>query len=136
MTVPHDPRLASYDRLCQPARQLALSADQIIAKVTDQTTKEQIQDARYALTALYETLARQLDFTHHVGPPGQIFHTCLREVFVDADAKLKVLAVLQPEPKPSQPEEQQRHWTPEQVYKFFEAFLSEDTFFGEERESG
>jgi hypothetical protein len=135
MTAPHDPRLASYDRLCQPARRLALSADQIIAKITDQTTKEQIQDARYALTALYETLARQLDFTHHVGPPGQIYHPCLREVFVDADAKLNVLAVLQPEPEPSQPEEQPRRLTPEQVYEIFEAFLSEDLFFGEERES-
>jgi hypothetical protein len=136
MTTPHDARLASDDRLCQPARRLALFGDQIIAKITDQTSKEQIQAARYVLTALYETLARDLDFTHHIGPPGQIFHPCIRDVFVDADAKLKVLAVLQPEPEPSQPEEQQRHWTPEQVYEIFEAFLSEDTFFGEERESG
>jgi hypothetical protein len=84
MTSPHDARLASYDQLCQPARRLALFSDQIIAKVTDQTGQEQIQDARYALTALYETLARQLDFTHHIGPPGQIFHPCIREVFFDA----------------------------------------------------
>jgi hypothetical protein len=136
MTAPHDSRLASYERLCRPARSLALLGDQIIAKITDQISKDQIQAARYALAALYETLARQLDFTHHVGPPGQIFHTCIREVFDDADAKLKVLAVLQPEPKPSQSEEQQRHWTPEQVYELFEAYYSEDTFFGEERKSG
>jgi hypothetical protein len=136
MIAPHDSRLASYDRLCVPAQRLALFGDQIIAKITDQTGQNQIQAARYALTALYETQARQLDFTHHIGPPGQIFHPCIREVFVDADAKLKVLAVLQPEPEPSQPEEQQRHWTPEQVYELFEAFMSEDTFFGEERESG
>jgi uncharacterized protein (DUF2267 family) len=135
MTSPHDPRLASYERLCQPARRLALFGDQIISKVTPETTQDQIQAARYALSALYETMARQLDFTHHADYPGQGIHTCIREVYIDADSKLKMLAVLQPEPKP-EPAQRETLLTQEQVYKLFEAFLTEDTFFGEERESG
>lgn len=136
MTAPHDQRLASYPQICPPARRLALFGDQIIAKITDQTTKEQIQAARYALTALYETLASQLHFTHYADYPGHGIHPCIREVYVDADARLKVLMELHPEPAPMQPEEPQRRLTPEQVYEIFEAFLSEDLFFGEERERG
>jgi uncharacterized protein (DUF2267 family) len=136
MTNPHDHRLASYERLCQPARRLALFSDQTIGKISDQTSTEQIQAARYVLTALYETLARRLDFTHYVGLSGQIDHTCLRDVFVDADAKLKMLLELHPAPAPRQPDAPQSRLTPEQVYELFDAFLAEDLFFGEERESG
>jgi hypothetical protein len=109
--------------------------ESIFSQISGQLTPELVAQLQKQLQELRTDLLGRLTLFHYAaasGPP----HQCVDDVYLQAVSRLKLLALTRQTKKPVQPEEPQPLLTPEQVYKIFEGFLSEDTFFGEERESG
>jgi hypothetical protein len=74
----------------------------IFARITDRTTPEQFEAALKTLGELCQRMERQMDWSHY--PASQGIHSCLRDVYTDAEFRLKNLAIMhQPAvPSPSQ----------------------------------
>jgi hypothetical protein len=100
----YDPYRPQYRQLCFYARTFADIADKsIFSKVNEFTTKAQFDLALQNLKALAERLESHVDLFHYPQAYGSP-HSCVRDVFNDAEFRLKGLSIMHqkaevPEPK-------------------------------------
>jgi hypothetical protein len=92
------PRCVYADTLYRTAK------DAIFSKLTKDTTPEQFQAALESLTLLREELERDMPAMHYGALIGT--HRCVNDVYREAVARLRCLAVLTPPPKPPVPTQQ------------------------------
>jgi hypothetical protein len=94
---------SDHRQLCSPAFTFAQIAEQtIFAQLTDTTTQEQYQLAQESLRQLCSELAASVDWDHYPSSFGPI-HSCVQDVYIDAAARLRNLAIMQPAPPPPLP---------------------------------
>jgi hypothetical protein len=83
-----------------------LIADQsIFSQITEQTTPQQFELALQSLKALSERLEAQVDLFHFPQAYGSP-HSCVRDVFNDAEFRLKNLAIMHQKPEQPAPKQQ------------------------------
>jgi hypothetical protein len=100
-----DKRLSQHRNLCSFAFTVAQVAEQtIFAHINDRTTPEQFQAALQSLRALCQRLESQMDWSHYAAAQG--LHSCIWDVFTDAEFRLQNLAIMQQTPLP-EPSRQQ-----------------------------
>jgi hypothetical protein len=75
--------------------------DAIFQCLTPETTQRQFLEAMESLTRLRDELAQDVHPMHYGALVGR--HRCLQALYTEARARLRSLAVLQPEPKPPAP---------------------------------
>jgi hypothetical protein len=71
----------------------------VFAQLTDTTTKEQFKQPQESLRQLCRELEARVDWDHYASSFGPI-HSCVRDVYDDAAARLRNLAIMQPPPPP------------------------------------
>jgi hypothetical protein len=95
-----------FRRLCGHARTFADIADKtIFRRITELTTPSQYEALQAQLLQLCQGLEATVDLFHYqqaYGPP----HSCVRDLYTDAAARLTNLAILQPAPQPPAPKQQ------------------------------
>jgi hypothetical protein len=96
----YDERRSQHRNLCSVAFTFAQIAEQtVFAQITERTTPEQLAAANQSLELLCRELEGKVDWDHYassIGPP----HSCVRDVYDDASARLRNLAIMQPPPPP------------------------------------
>jgi Tfp pilus assembly protein PilN len=101
----YDERRSQQRNLCSVAFTFAQIAEQtVFAQITERTTPEQLAAANQSLELLCRELEGKVDWDHYAssfGPP----HSCVRDVYDDAAARLRNLAIMQ-EQKPEPPKQQ------------------------------
>jgi hypothetical protein len=108
--------------------------DAVFAKLTEATTANQFQAAQESLLLLRQELETDMPPMHFASLIGR--HLCVKDVYREAIARLRSLALLQPEPAPPPPEEKEDPQPPlthEDVERQFQS-LPPDTFFGQEQD--
>jgi hypothetical protein len=112
--------------------------DAVFRRLTPETTQRQFQEALESLTRLRDELLEDIYPMHYGSLVGR--HRCLEHVFKEACARLRALAVLQPEPKPPAPSpaRSQPPRSADAVVNDIESLADVvkhpgDTFLGEER---
>jgi hypothetical protein len=96
----YDERRSQQRNLCSFAFTFAQIAEQtIFARITNHTTREQFEAALQALDELCRRLERQMDWSHY--PASHGMHSCIRDVFTDAEFRLKNLAIMHQAPLPA-----------------------------------
>ena len=91
-------------QLCRDAFTFAQIVEQtIFAQITDYTTPEQYKQAQDSLRQLCRDLEARVDWDHYASSFGPI-HSCVRDVYDDAAARLRNLAIMQPAPAPPPPQ--------------------------------
>jgi hypothetical protein len=97
----YDETRSQQRNLCSFAFTYAQIIEQtIFARITDRTTPEQFNAALQTLGELCQRMERQLDRSHY--PASQGLHACLRDVYTDAEFRLKNLAIMHQPPPPNQ----------------------------------
>jgi hypothetical protein len=95
-----------FRQLCGHSRTFADIADKtIFARITDLTTPSQFEALQGQLLQLCLRLEATVDMFHYqqaYGPP----HSCVRDLYTDAAARLTNLAILQQAPQPAPPKQQ------------------------------
>lgn len=95
----YDERRSQQRNLCSFAYTFAQIAEQsIFTRITDRTTPEQFEAALQTLDELCQRLERQMDWSHF--PASHGMHSCIRDVYIDAEFRLKNLAIMQQAPPP------------------------------------
>jgi hypothetical protein len=101
----YDETSSQQRRLCSAAFTFAQIVEQtVFAQISDRTTPEQFKLAQESLSQLCSELAATVDWDHYASSFGPI-HSCVREVYDDAAARLRNLAIMQP-PAPPPPAQQ------------------------------
>jgi hypothetical protein len=102
----YDPYQQQYRQLCSPAKTFAVIADQtIFNQINGYTTQQQFQAALHNLKALCERMEAQLNVFHY----GQAYgmpHTCLRDIYTDAEFRLINLSTMHQTLHPQAPKPQ------------------------------
>jgi hypothetical protein len=99
----YDERNNQQRQLCRDAFTFAQIVEQtIFAQITDFTTPEQYKLAQESLRQLCRELEARVDWDHYASSFGPI-HSCVRDVYDDAAARLRNLAIMQPAPPPPAP---------------------------------
>jgi hypothetical protein len=94
---------SDHRQLCSAAFTFAQIAEQtIFAQLTDTTAQEQYKLAQESLRQLCSELAASVDWDHYPSSFGPI-HSCVQDVYDDAAARLRNLAIMQPAPPPPAP---------------------------------
>jgi hypothetical protein len=71
----------------------------IFSRITDRTTPDQFAASLQSLGELRKQLESQMDWSHY--PASQGLHSCIPEVYTDAEFRLKNLAIMhQQAPQP------------------------------------
>jgi hypothetical protein len=65
----------------------------IFARINDRTTPQQYEAALQSLEELCRRLEREMDWSHY--PASHGMHSCIRDVYTDAEFRLKNLAIMQ-----------------------------------------
>jgi len=99
----YDEISAQHRPLCRDAFTFAQIVEQtIFAQITDRTTPEQFRLAQESLSQLCSKLAASVDWDQLASSFGPI-PSCVRDVYADAAARLRNLAIMQPPaPVPAQ----------------------------------
>ena len=97
----YDERRSQQRNLCSFAFTFAQIIEQtILSRITDRTTPEQLAAALQSLDELCHRFERQMDWSHF--PASQGLHACVRDVYTDAEFRLKNLAIMhQQAPEPA-----------------------------------
>jgi hypothetical protein len=122
------PRCVYADMFYRTAR------DAIFAKLTEATTAKQFEAAQESLFLLRQELETDMPAMHFASLIGR--HLCVKDVYKEATARLRSLALLQPEPAPPpppEPQEPQPPLTHGDVENIFHS-LPPETYFGTERD--
>jgi hypothetical protein len=100
----YDERRSQQRNLCSAAFTYAQIIEQtIFARITDRTTPEQLEAALQSVGELCQRLERELDWSHY--PASHGLHACVRDVYTDAEFRLRNLALMyQPAPPAKQQE--------------------------------
>jgi hypothetical protein len=97
--LPHDWTLPSRYPICPQADSFHRTAqDAIFRQLSGATSPEQFQAAQASLELLRAELEQQLPWTHYGFSVGT--HRCVRDLYKEASARLRNLALLQPTPQP------------------------------------
>jgi hypothetical protein len=114
-------RNSQHRRLCSYALTFAHIGEQtILAKVTDETTKEQCEIAQRQLLELATWLAGQATLFHYPTTTGT--HFCVWDIYTDLSMRLKNLYLMQkPEPHQPPPAPRSKPLTPEEIINDLEA---------------
>jgi hypothetical protein len=134
----HDWTLPSRYPLCPQADSFHRTAqDAIFRQLGNTTTPEQFQAAQASLELLRAELEQQLPWSHYGLSVGT--HRCVGDLYKEATARLRSLAVLQPAP-PAAPAPGRRHpqRSPDEVVNDVASLADEikqpgNIFLGEER---
>jgi hypothetical protein len=98
----YDWHLSSGAPLCTVSDSFYYTArDAIFRCLTPETTQRQFLEAMESLTRLRDELVQDVKPMHYGALVGR--HRCLDQLFTEARARLRSLAVLQPELKPPAP---------------------------------
>jgi hypothetical protein len=122
------PRCVYADTFYRTAR------DAVFKRLTEATTANQFQAAQESLDQLRQELEQDMPAMHFSSLIGT--HLCVKHLYREAVARLRSLALLQPEPlppPPPEPPEPQPPLTHEDVENLFRK-LPPDTYFGKERD--
>jgi hypothetical protein len=93
-----------HRQLCSAAFTFGQIVEQtIFAQLSDTTTQEQFQLAQQSLRRLCNELEARVNWDHYASASGSI-HSCVRDVYDDAAARLRNLAIMQPPPPPPVPQ--------------------------------
>jgi hypothetical protein len=100
----YDETSSQQRHLCSAAFTFAQIVEQtIFARISDFTTPEQYKLAQQSLSQLCRELEARVDWDHYGSSFGPI-HSCVRDVYDDAAARLQNLAIMQPAPVPPTPQ--------------------------------
>ena len=95
-----------FRQLCGHARTFADITDRtIFARITDLTTPGQFEALQAQLLQLCLRLEATVDMFHYQQPYGPP-HSCVRDLYTDAAARLTNLAILQQAPQQPAPKQQ------------------------------
>jgi hypothetical protein len=122
------PRCVYADTFYRTAR------DAVFGRLTEHTTAKQFQAAKESLDQLREDLVTDMPAMHFAALVGR--HQCVKDVYKEAIARLRSVALLQPEPPPPpepEPPEPQLPLTHEDVENLFRK-LPPETYFGKEQD--
>jgi hypothetical protein len=109
--------------------------DAIFTKITDATTPKQFQAAQESLKLLWQELEQDMPPMHFASRVGT--HRCVKDMYREASARLRSLAIMQPVPLPpvSEPEAPtQTTLTREDVLRGFEREFPPQTLFGDDQD--
>jgi hypothetical protein len=97
----YDKSRSQQRNLCSLAFTYAQIIEQtIFARITDRTTPQQFVAAQQSLLELCQRLESQMDWSHF--PSSQGRHSCIRDVYTDAEFRLKHLAIMHQQALPPQ----------------------------------
>jgi hypothetical protein len=97
----YDEKRSQQRNLCSVAFTYAQIIQQtIFSRITDRTTPQQLEVALHSLRELRKQLEDQMDWSHY--PASQGLHSCLRDVYTDAEYRLKNLAIMHQQASPFQ----------------------------------
>jgi hypothetical protein len=106
-TMPGDRIVSDFRRhsqqrnLCSFAFTYAQIIEQtIFSRITEHTTPDQLATALQSLDELCQRFERQMDWSHY--PASQGLHSCLWDVYTDAEFRLKNLAIMYQQASPFQ----------------------------------
>jgi hypothetical protein len=97
----YDEKRSQQRNLCSFAFTYGQIVEQtIFSRITDRTTPQQLEVALQTLEELCQRLERQMDWSHYPAYHG--VHSCLRDVYTDAEYRLKNLAIMHQQASPFQ----------------------------------
>jgi hypothetical protein len=136
--LPQDWTLPSRYPICPQADSFHRTAqDAIFRQLSGATSPEQFQAAQESLELLRAELEQQLPWSHYGLSVGT--HRCVGDLYKEATARLRSLAVLQPAPPaPPAPGRRQPQRSSDEVVNDIASLADdvkrpEDTFLGEKR---
>jgi hypothetical protein len=96
----YDETRSQQRNLCSFAFTYAQIIEQtIFARINDRTTPEQFNAALQTLKELCQRMEREMDWSHY--PASNGLHSCVRDVYTDAEFRLKNLAIMHQPAAPS-----------------------------------
>jgi hypothetical protein len=95
----YDETRSQQRNLCSAAFTYAQIIEQtIFARINDRTTPQQYEAGLQSLKELCQRLESQMDWSHY--PASHGLHSCIRDVYTDAEFRLKNLAIMHQPPSP------------------------------------